>query len=57
MKIFDTDFREILNMVFGKTFDTECEYKSMCSAYQNSSHTCTDAVDKNYCGIYKIFLK
>jgi hypothetical protein len=45
-------------MVFGKIYtpDIECEYKSICSAYHNSSHTCTDAVDKSYCGIYNRFL-
>jgi hypothetical protein len=36
---------------------TECEYKSVCSAHQNNSHTCTDAVEKSYCGIYNQFLK
>jgi hypothetical protein len=45
-------------MVFGKiyTSDIECEYKSICSSYQNDSHTCKHAVDKSYCGIYNRFL-
>ena len=43
--------------VFGKAFklDTECEYKSICAAYQNDSQTCTHEVDKSYCGKYRRF--
>jgi len=57
MKFFKMRFLETFNMVFVKTFGTECEYKSVCSAYHNSSHTCTDAVDKSFCGYYKLYLK
>jgi len=45
-------------MVFEKinTFDTECEFKSVCPLYENDSHTCKIAVDKSYCGVYEQFL-
>jgi hypothetical protein len=50
---------KFFKMFFGKSdvFDTKCEYTSRCAAYKSDSHTCTDEVDKNYCGIYKQFLK
>jgi hypothetical protein len=49
MKFFDT--------VFGKIYmsDIECEYKSICTAYKSDSHTCTQEVDKSFCGIYNRF--
>ena len=50
---------KFLTMVFGliDVFYTECKYKSICSAYQNNSHTCTHEINKSYCGIYKRFLQ
>ncbi|GEM_PF-6255321 len=49
---------KIFNMVLGTTslFDTKCEYISRCDGYRDDSYTCTEALDKNYCGTYKIFL-
>lgn len=57
MKPLSTDFWKRFYMVFEKALDTECEYKSMCSAYQGSSSTCTDEVERSFCGFYKTFLK
>lgn len=49
---------KIFGMVLGITnlFDTKCEYTSKCTAYKDNSYTCTEALDKSYCGIYKLFL-
>jgi len=57
---------KFISYLLGKTFDlvsgkiyeseTECKYKSICSAYQSNSHTCTHGVDKSYCGTYRRFL-
>jgi hypothetical protein len=46
-------------MVLGITnlFDVKCEYTSRCAGYKNDSYTCTKALDKRYCGIYKLFLR
>lgn len=40
-----------------KLLDTKCEYTSKCIAYKDNSYTCTEALDKSYCGIYKLFLQ
>lgn len=50
---------KIFNTVFGKRnlFDMKCEYTSKCTAYKDDSYTCTEALDKRYCGIYKLFLR
>ena len=32
-----------------------CEYSKKCSGYQEDSHTCTEALDKSYCGMWKRF--
>lgn len=50
---------KIFNIVFGKKnlFDMKCEYTSKCTAYKDNSYTCTEALDKSYCGIYKLFLQ
>ena len=58
MKFFEVVFGKASEIVFGKAFkpDTECEYKSICAAYQNDSQTCTHEVDKSYCGKYRRFL-
>ena len=55
MKLFVKYICEGLNLIFAKALDDECEYKSMCSAYQKSSSTCADEVERSYCGIYKRF--
>ena len=59
-KYIERVFRHMkfFNTVFEKAyiFDTECEYKSICAAYQNDSHTCRHEVDKSYCGNYRQFL-
>jgi hypothetical protein len=55
MKLFGKDLYKIINLVFAKKLDGECEYKSMCSAYQKSSSTCTDEAERSFCGIYKRF--
>ncbi len=49
---------KFFNTVMGKvsTLSTECEYKSICDAYQSDSHTCVNEVDKSYCGNYRKFL-
>lgn len=49
---------KFFNTVFGKTlnFNIECEYKSICDAYQSDSHTCSKEVDKTYCGNYRRYL-
>lgn len=48
----------LFSIVFGKLYvsNIDCEYKSICSGYQNTSHTCTSEVDKSYCGNYRRFL-
>lgn len=48
---------KFLSGVFGtrNLFDTKCEYTSKCTAYREDSYTCTEALDKSYCGIYKLF--
>lgn len=60
MGLFSMIFEKILlgKILFGKicTSDTECEYKSICSSYQNDSYTCKHEVDKRYCGNYRMFL-
>ena len=55
MKIFSESFYKIFSLVFAKKLDGECEYKSMYSAYQKSSNTCTDEAERSFCGIYKRF--
>jgi hypothetical protein len=53
MKFLNEYFWKKFNMVFEKALDDKCEYKSMCSAYQKSSSTCTDEAERSFCGIYK----
>jgi len=50
---------KIFNIVSGVTnlFDKKCEYISRCAGYKDDSYTCTEALDKSYCGIYKDFLQ
>ena len=57
MKFINNIMGKTFNLVFGEIYpsDTECEYKSICSAYQNDSQTCNQDVDKSYCGIYSKF--
>ncbi len=33
----------------------KCEYSSRCGGFKENSATCTAALDKTYCGIYKAF--
>jgi hypothetical protein len=37
--------------------DTKCEYASKCTAYRETSYTCTKELNKQYCGIYRQFVK
>lgn len=56
MKFFDADFLKIFNTIFVKALNTECEYKSVCSGYENNSQTCNTEPIKSYCGYYKYFV-
>ena len=29
-----------------------CEYSEKCSGYRDDSFTCTEELDKGYCGLY-----
>jgi hypothetical protein len=55
MNFFKTDMLKKYYLLFGKTNDTECEYKSICSGYNNNSQTCINESNKYLCGIYNFF--
>ena len=50
---------QFFNLVFGAIhrFSIKCEYTSRCAGYKENSYTCTEALDKSYCGIYMDFLQ
>ncbi len=47
------------NTTVGKInlFHDKCEYRSRCIGYKDNSYTCTETLDKDYCGLYKHFLQ
>jgi len=36
---------------------SKCEYATHCDYYRDNSETCTNALDKSYCGLYKGFVE
>lgn len=38
-------------------FKTKCKYALKCDGYRDNSYTCTQELDKRYCGIYRLFVQ
>lgn len=49
--MFKSRLREIAEKLCN--VDLTCEYSSICEHYKEDSVTCTEELDKNYCGEFK----